>query len=196
MRGPAEFGVLQLAYSLIVYPQTISTIFARVEYPMYARLSADRAALASRVGRGTSRALVFGGAGVLLFAATAPIWVPLLYGIQWSGAAELMLVVAPAYVVSSSLNFVVFGINARAHPAKVAWIGLLYTVLYWIFAFPLVNAFGAMGIPVAYALALPVTSLYLSVFRREVARLKIRRALLAYLAMTLVAPASALLITR
>jgi O-antigen/teichoic acid export membrane protein len=185
-----------LAYSLIVYPQTISTIFARVEYPVYSRLSGDPEALASRVSRGTSRALLFGGAGVLLFAASAPFWVPLIYGSQWSDVAKLMLVVAPVYAVTSSLNFVVFGINARAEPAKVALIGLTYTTVYWALAVTLVSVFGAIGIPVAYALALSVTSLYLVVFRQEVGTLAIRRALIAYFAMTLLAPATALWISR
>jgi O-antigen/teichoic acid export membrane protein len=196
LRGPAEFAVLQLAYSLIVYPQTVSTIFARVEYPMYARLSGEPDALASRVSRGTSRALLFGGGGVLLFAASAPFWVPLIYGSQWSDVAKLMLVVAPAYAVTSSLTFVVLGIYARADPAKVAWIGLIHTTLYWALATVLVSAAGAIGIPVAYALALSVTSLYMAVFRREVGRLKVRGALTAYLAMTLLAPATALWISR
>jgi teichuronic acid exporter len=182
--GTREFGILQLAYTLLVYPQVLTAIIGRVAFPVYAR-ETQTDLLAARVNRGTTALMRYVGGATLLLAVTSLIWVPFLYGKEWIGMSEYMLVIAPVYALERSFALVIAALTASGKVVAILLIGIAFTLIYWVSGALLIPRLGAIGLPTAYALASLSFIGYMVVYRRTVARLNIRNSLLEFTALAL-----------
>jgi PST family polysaccharide transporter len=182
--GTREFGVLQMAYTVLVYPQVLTAIIGRVALPLYAR-ETQTDLLAARVKRGTTALMHSVGGATLLLAVTSLIWVPLLYGNEWIGMSEYMLVIAPVYALERSFALVIAALTASGRVIAILLIGVVFTLVYWASGATLIPRLGAVGLPTAYAVASLSFIGYIAVYRRAVAQLNIRYSLLEFTAFAL-----------
>lgn len=181
LAGPRELGVLQLAYSLVAYPQVLNGILGRVAFPFYARIGEDSDRVRRSASNATSQLIEYVGGLTVVLAASSPIWVPILYGPDWAGVPQIMLTVAPTLAVGTSLTFVIAGLNAAGRTKAILRTSTAFSLVYWIAAILLVPRIGALGLPVAYAFASMTFIGYLIDFRASVGRIEIRGALAAHL---------------
>lgn len=176
--GTQRLGVLQLAFTLVAYPQVLTAIIARVTLPLYSRIDESRPSeLAARVGAATSAAVQYVGGAMLGLAASVPAFISWLYGSEWNGASAIVMAIAPSFAVGSALVFVVSGLNAAGHARSVLLVSAVFSVTYWAAATPLVLAVGALGLPIAYSVASTVLLTYVRLFARDVGQLFILRSL-------------------
>lgn len=170
--GPRALGHLALAQTLIAYPQVLSAIFSRVALAVYSR-TPDDVQLRSSVSWAVNALFRYVGGATIALAATAPLWIPSLYGAEWIDAAAYMLMVAPALALGLPLTIVMAAINARGHARLALCVNAAFQAAYWLLAIVLVPLVGATAIPLAYALSAPVLALYIVAFRRTVGVLEI-----------------------
>lgn len=179
--GLSEFGVLQLAYTLISYPQTLTTILSRVGFATYSRMR--RQDMKDTVSRSTSNLIRVAGGATLLLGASSAVWVQPLFGPAWTAMPAYMLVVAPAYGLGANLNLVIASINASGHASAVLAVSALFSSIFWLTSFVLVPALGGLGLPIAYSLATVVYCGYLAVAKALLGGLQLRSPLVEYGAM-------------
>lgn len=175
--GTRAFGVLQLAYSLIAYPQALSAIIGRVALPVFSRGAEHGTDIAEATSRGTALLIRFVGTGMIVLAVSSPAWIPVVYGAQWSEASAVMLAIAPALGLGTALTLTIAALNAAGRTRVVLAVNALFSASYWAGAVLLVPGFGALGLPVAYAIASISFLIYVVAFRRTFASLRIRSAL-------------------
>lgn len=180
--GTRAFGVLQLGYGLIAYPQALSAIIGRVALPVFSRSAERGGDIAEATSRGTSLLIRIVGTGMIVLAISAPAWIPVIYGPEWSDAAAIMLAIAPALGLGTALTLATAALNASGRTATVLKVNALFSVMYWISAALLVSQAGALGLPIAYAIASGSLTLYLVAFRRSFGELHIRSALMELVA--------------
>ncbi|MGH2500529.1 MAG: oligosaccharide flippase family protein [Candidatus Limnocylindria bacterium] len=192
--GVRELGILQLAYSLVLYPQLLNTIVARVSFPLYASPERRPASVAADVERVTTLSIRFMGTGVIGVALTSPLWVPPLFGHEWLGVVPIMLTVAPAVGFATSLANVIAALNARGHAGVALAVGLAFTAVYWSGGYLLVPGAGALGLTLAQVIATVVFGAYLYLHARLIGTISLARVLATYAASCLLLIASALLI--
>lgn len=178
--GARAFGVLQLAYSLIAYPQVLNGILGRVAFPVYSRMTSDARQLQESVGRATSALIQYMGTATLAVAASSPLWVPTIYGPAWVDMPQIMMTIAPALGLGTAFTFVIAGLNATGRAKLVLVVGIAFSSLYWTAAAILVPLLGALGLPVAYSLASITFALYLLLFRRTVGVVDLRVVLIDF----------------
>ena len=188
--GTRELGLLQLAYTMVLYPQILTTIVARVALPVYARLT-DRGLLLRTVDESTSAGLKYLAALTLAIAASGPLWVPVLYGPEWVGMVPIMFSVAPALGLSMSLASVIAALNATGRVGQTLLVTLLFSVLYWAVGATLVPHFGAIGLALSQSLATVAYAAFLFLYRRAIGPLSVRGALVYYTILCAIACVSA-----
>jgi lipopolysaccharide exporter len=177
----SEFGILQLAYTLLFYPQTFTVIIGRIGFATYARVEANT--MAPTLSRSTGELLRIAGGSTLVLATTSVLWIPVLYGDAWATASRYLLVVGPAFALVTSLGLVTAALNAVGRPAAVFALSIIFCVAYWVSAYVLVPRVGGLGLPVAYALATAAYCGYLALARASFGELKLGRVFLEYFAM-------------
>jgi PST family polysaccharide transporter len=175
--GPRSFGILQLAYSLIAYPQALNAILGRVAFPVYSRMEQDQERVRRSVEEATRMLIRYVGTATLALAASGPLWVPLVYGPEWVGMAPIMLTIAPSLAIGTSFTFVIASLNATGRARAVLAVGAAFSAIYWLGAALLVPSAGAIGLPLAYSFATIAFALYLELFRRTVGPIGLRLAL-------------------
>jgi PST family polysaccharide transporter len=194
--GTREFGVLQMSYTLIVFPQVLTGIIGRVSFPVYAR---ERHAdlLAARVNSGTIALTRYAGGATLLLAVTSLIWIPFLYGQEWTGMSRYMLVIAPVYALEKSLALIIAALSASGKVILLLATGLAFSLIYWTSAVALVPTIGGLGLPTAYAFASLSFLSYVAIYRGSVGPIRIGGALLEFTVLCLLlAVAAALSVTN
>lgn len=180
--GTRELGVLQLAYTLIAYPQVLNGILARVAFPMYSRLGElPGSTLVNSVASATSSTIRFVAGSMLGLGAMLPLGISWLYGAEWSSAGPIVLVLTPSFALASSYVFVVTALNAAGRARQVLFISALFTLAYWLCAIPAVILLGAIGLPLAYSVASLVLILYLPLFRSSLGALDVTKPLVAFI---------------
>jgi teichuronic acid exporter len=184
LAGPRDFGILQMSYAIIVYPQLLTAIIGRVAFPAYSRSAGAPGELDARVNSGTVSLFRYAGGATLTLAVSSLVWVPLVYGREWLEMSSFMLVIAPALAFERSLTLVVAALNAVGKASLVLLTSVGFSVVYWTVALLLVGRLGAIGLPMSYALACVTLIGYITVYRRHVGPLRIRAALIELLALT------------
>lgn len=190
--GVQALGLLQLAYTLIGYPQVLIGVVARIALPVYSRLESNAPELATQVDRATASAIRFVGGTTLALAAVLPLIIPIVYGAAWDGLGPIALAIAPAIGIASSYVFVIAGLNAAGNASRVLVISVVFTAFYWAAAGLLVYAFGAMGLPLAYSAVSFVQLAYLLTFRARIGQLRLRGALTRFFYQTVMLSGAAL----
>ena len=186
--GVQTFGVLQLAYSLISYPQVINGILGRVAFPFYARMNEDAEHIRTTVSRATSALITYVGIATIGLAASSPVWVPAVYGLPWREVSPIMITTAPALGIGTAFTFVIAALNASGRIRSVLLISVGFTFLYWSSAIVLVPTVGQLGLPLAYSIASLALVGYVRAFRRSFGSLVIGSSLLRFLIACLVLP--------
>jgi O-antigen/teichoic acid export membrane protein len=175
--GSRSFGILQLAYSLIAYPQALNGILGRVAFPVYSRMDQDRERVRRSVEEATGALVRYVGTATIVLAASAPLWIPLVYGPEWADMAPIMLTIAPSLAIGTSFTFVIASLNATGAARAVLTLGAAFSAVYWLGAVLLVPTTGAIGLPLAYSVASIAFVPYLELFRRRVGPIRVRAAL-------------------
>lgn len=184
--GTRELGILQLAYTMVLYPQLLTSIIGRVALPVYSRLRDDDR-LRRAVDDGTSAALRYMGGATLALAAAGPLWVPIVFGREWIDMVPIMITVAPALGFSMSLVMVVAALNARGFVNATLGITLVFAIVYWSLGLVTVPPFGALGLSLAQAVATLAYAGFLALYRRQVGGLLVRASLAEYTIVCLLA---------
>jgi PST family polysaccharide transporter len=182
--GTREFGVLQMSYTVLVYPQVLTAIIGRVALPQYAR-EAQTDLLVARVNSGTTALMRYVGGATLLLAVTSLIWVPSLFGSDWIRMSAYMLVMAPVYALERSFALVITALTASGKVLAILLVGLAFTLIYWASGAIMIPRLGALGLPTAYAVASLSFIGYIVVYRYGVGHLNIRGGLLEFIAFAL-----------
>jgi O-antigen/teichoic acid export membrane protein len=177
LAGPREFGLLQMSYAIIVYPQLLTSIIGRVSFPSYSRNAHDPRVLTAQVRSATNSLMRYAGGATLALALTSLVWVPLVFGREWAEMSSFMLVLAPALAFERSLTLVVAALNAMGKAALVLVISISFSGTYWVLTWLLVGRLGGMGLPIAYALACATLVGYIAAYRAQVEALHMRFAL-------------------
>lgn len=176
--GLSEYGLLQLAYTLAVYPQTATAIVSRVSFATYAR--AERRELAAQVSRSTATLLRLAGGSTILVAATSLLWVEPLFGTAWSGTSKYIIAIAPAYGLGASLSLIISAISVVGGAGRVFIVAAVFSASYWVGAVLMVMHIGGLALPLAYSFATATYCAYLVLAKSLIGTLTIRPALLEY----------------
>ncbi len=160
MTGSSQFAFANMAYSLLGTMGFITGIVQRISLASFARLQGEP----ERLNRLAERML-----GLLLMAyvpvyfglgATASLWVPRLYGKDWSPTAEVLLWgVLPNLLVGL---FTIFNSSALAGGLNklVLKQNLLAAVIFASAMFSFAHSLGPITWPVAHLLNVPCALLY------------------------------------
>jgi O-antigen/teichoic acid export membrane protein len=185
--GVGELGILQLAFRTVEYARVLVTIGGRIAFGLFAR--GDRAAPSPQaVARALDALLLLLVPGMTGLVALAPLWVPLVYGPQWSRMSLVMLLVMFPFLVMALASMVATLLSARGEVHAPLRLYAAYNALYWPAVAALCVAFGMLGLPAAEWAALAACALVLPAVQ---ARLGARRLVLARVALALVATAVA-----
>lgn len=163
--GTDHLGLLQMAYTLVLYPQIITTVIGRVAFPVYSR-SATLDEVRGDVERSTAAILRFAGSLMLGVAIVSPMWVHALFGPAWMGMVPIITTVAAPLGVSMGFVALLAGLNARRFVGRAFVVGAIYSLSYWGLGTLLVPVFGAIGLTVAQAISLATYVGYLWAFER------------------------------
>jgi O-antigen/teichoic acid export membrane protein len=112
--GLAMLGVWTLAWRLVQVPFLLFGALWRVSYPAAARLIAAGESAPAMIERGLGLAAVGTGAILVPIAGCLSPLVPLIFGAEWAGVAEILVLIFAALLVSG--------------PISVATAGYLYAV--------------------------------------------------------------------
>jgi lipopolysaccharide exporter len=174
----ADYGVLQLAYTIIVYPQTVTTIASRVGFATYPRMTSS--AIAESASQQTGALIRSVASTTLILAVTSAYWVVPIFGTSWTGMTMYMLAIAPTYALGANFNLIIAALNARSGAFLVLTLSAAFSALYWLGGLTLVPAVGGLGLPVAYSIATVVFAGYLAAARKRIGPLVLRRPLSEY----------------
>lgn len=177
--GTDQLGLLQMAYTLVLYPQIITTVIGRVAFPVYSR-SATLGDVRGDVERSTAAIMRFAGSLMLGVAIVSPLWVPALFGTAWMGMVPIITTVAAPLGVSMGFVALLAGLNARRFVGRAFVVGAMYSLCYWGLGALLVPLFGAIGLTVAQAISLATYLGYLWAFERAFGRIRIAPILARY----------------
>jgi lipopolysaccharide exporter len=147
-------GLAQMAFRLYTALLFPTAAVLRINMSAFSRL-ADQPEEMSNTMRKTVRMLTAAVVPVIIvFASTAPLWVPKVLGSAWTELSALLLITAPAYMLASvfwgvlSPALFVRGKGAVVFRYQVALL-IVYGLLTAVFA----ARFGALGIAGAWAAA-------------------------------------------
>ena len=137
--GAGPLGVYRIAYELIVQPvYRLNPVLTRVAWPVFAKKQHDNAALRSAYLE-MIRMIAF-----VLFpclcglAAVAPVFVPVVFGPKWTGAAPLIEILAAMALMRAMWNPCGSLLLAKGRADRAFYLNLvlaaLTTVVFWIVA--------------------------------------------------------------
>lgn len=124
--GPQELGIYVLAYLLVTIPHTrINPILTRVAFPVFSRKQTDDRAL-RRGYVEMIRLLAYVVFPLLIgIAAVAPVFVPVVFGAEWTAAVPLIRILALVGMIKALMNPSGSILLAKGRPD----IGFRWTVL-------------------------------------------------------------------
>lgn len=149
--GAESLGYYTIAYNLLLFPiRNISRVISRVTYPAYALMQEDNTRL-SRAYLRVVRATAMVSFPVMLgLLAICDVFVPALYGEQWSPAVPLVAIFVPVAIMQS-----LAAINGGVYQAKGRTdlqfrVGLIFSAII-VAGFIIGVQWGLIGVALAYA---------------------------------------------
>ncbi|MCM0083600.1 MOP flippase family protein [Geomonas sp. Red32] len=155
--GPQSLGYYTLAYKLMLYPlQAISTIFARVMFPVFAKLQSDDDAF-RRLYVKTCQCI-----GLVTFPMMFGLWylarpfIMCFFGKQWEPVVLLLEILAPLGMVQSVVTMVGSIYQAKGRTDVMLRWGVA-TGVFYIMSFIIGLNYGVVGVASCYAIAFIIT---------------------------------------
>lgn len=150
--GPAELGLYDRAYKLLLFPlQQVTNPLSRIMVPTLSRLVADPAAYRRVYIDVFYHVILITAPGVIALVATADIVIPWLMGERWAGVVPIFLALGLIAVVQCSSNPTGWLFITQARTREFAlwgvFTGVTCALTFW-FSLP----YGAVGVAIAYSL--------------------------------------------
>ncbi|HET9364026.1 MAG TPA: oligosaccharide flippase family protein [Candidatus Angelobacter sp.] len=177
LAGITQLAPLQMSFSLFGNLLFASAAILRLSLSAYARIAEHPGELQRNVNNNMETAAAAFVPTVVLFAGLSPLWVPLALGAKWNALPFLLLLLAPAYFLSSIfwgiLNsaFVVSGRHRTIFAFLVCFL-TIYAPVTWV----LTLKFGAVGAAAAFSIThILLYPALLIAYWRAVGRLRLRK---------------------
>jgi O-antigen/teichoic acid export membrane protein len=142
--GLPVLGLWSLVERVMLLPLTLFEGLWRVSFPAIVRLSKSGANPASDIERALSAATIAAGAFLVALAASAPATIPVVFGSQWTGAADAVPPACLALLINGPIAAAGVGFLYAQGDARLVLIStLLDSVTYAAVALPLLPTLGA-----------------------------------------------------
>lgn len=170
--GSTALGVYVLAFNLASWPVTALSVAARsVTLPAFTELRADPERFAAALPLALRTVLSVAAPAVALLVVTAPSLVRVVYGVRWSEAGRVLVVLALLGGVRVAVDVAVDFLTAAGRTAGVVWLHVA-----WLLALVPALIMGARGgglLGVAAVHVLVATAVAVPIALRAVAALEV-----------------------
>ena len=162
MLGSTALGVYVLAFNLASWPVTALSVAARaVTLPAFAELRSDPQRCAAALPVALRTVLSVTAPAVALLMVTAPSLVRVVYGVRWSAAGQVLVVLALLGALRVGVDVMVDFLAAAGRTAgvwwtHVLWLGALIPSLIWGAEHRGLVGVGAAHVLIALMVAVPV----------------------------------------
>lgn len=148
--GLRTLGLLNWAKDLAWAPLRLVEILARVDYPLYSRLQADRRTFGDMLGRSVLICGVIMLAYVGIILGLGPNITRIVFGEKWLPGLPFLYLFALSITVGYLSPIVGAALDAVGKPGIIARLTVFWTVLNWIAVAVATPRFGAVGFAVGY----------------------------------------------
>lgn len=159
LAGVDALGHVQMATSLYAALLFLSAAAMRVSFSSYSRAAADPIALTSMIERHLRWLAALQVPIVTVFAGASPWWVPALLGPQWTRLSDVLVGMAPGYMLTAVIWPVLSsGLFAVGRNRLVVWWLLGLLGLYASLTFLVVMDWDWRGVALAFSFSYVVMS--------------------------------------
>lgn len=152
--GVAALGFYALAYNLANLPATgISSVVARVAFPVYAKMQGDPKALQEGYLRSVRAIVLLTLPASILLLTLAPDLVRGLYGERWSPAIPVVQILCVFGFLKAFNTAPGSLLQAAGHPERLERVMLIQLILFGLILYPMGRAWGIAGVGVAVTTA-------------------------------------------
>jgi len=153
--GPAALGFVNLAYRFMEYPRVLVTLFIRISMSYYSRLADNRDLFLKEANQGFQILFLVLGLAITGISGLALFWVPLVYGPEWKLSATIMMIIGVPFIINGCMSFFSTVLSTRGKVTQVAFVQVIYNLVYLVSAFILIPRLKDMGLPASEWIALP-----------------------------------------
>jgi polysaccharide transporter, PST family len=151
--GDAPLGLYDRAYKLLMFPLLqINVPLGRVMLPMLARLRSDEQRYRSAYLRAVNQLLLVTQPGIVVAIATADIFVPILLGEEWGGAAPIFRWMGLAALLQPISAATTWLFVSQGRGRAFAWFGGFDAAISTL-AFCAGLPWGPIGVAAAYSVS-------------------------------------------
>ena len=152
LAGVESLGLAQMAFSLYSNLLFATAAVLRLSFSTYSRLAQYPGEMQKTVNNNLETLAIVLAPAIVLFAGLSPIWVPLVFGAKWQLLPQLLLALAPGYLLVS----IFWGIINPALIVSGKHRYIFYylagsTVIYAQFTAVLTPRIGALGVAIAFS---------------------------------------------
>jgi len=156
LAGLEALGVVRTAYALVNQLSLLKNVAWRLSLPAIAKIQEEKPRVVRAVTEGVGYQFWLAALPLFCFASQRDWLIPLLYGEKWRPAAAVLMLACLAPVVNAVFSLHSSSLYAAGKSMEVSRFIVAYTVVLWPAAVWLIGRHGALGLPMAEILALPV----------------------------------------
>lgn len=175
--GPRALAIAQLAYSLLGSLGTIAGLSNRLSLVAVSRVQSDPAAVGTLVSRSLSVLSVAFVPPLLASASLAPIWVPVVYGEEWTPVAAVMFIGAFPMAAAALLGVIHAVVVSRGFGTLILRQSVLHLIVFCAILGLLVTRAGPLSLAIAHLVTIPSALIFVRVHRRTVGAIHATHAL-------------------
>ncbi|MDD7917649.1 oligosaccharide flippase family protein [Actinomycetospora callitridis] len=151
--GATGAGVYSLCMRIIEQTAFLRQIIYRLATPIFGRLRDERSRLQRTVADSLHVQAMAAGLPPMVICWVAPILVPVVFGPEWSAAADLLPLLLPTFLLLCTFQLYQHGLLALDRSFTVLISNLGYLIALTISLWFLVAAFGTPGVAISEAIA-------------------------------------------
>lgn len=172
MAGLEALGVVRTAYAIVNQLSLLKNVAWRLSLPAIAKIQEEKQRVVRAVAEGVGYQLWLAALPLFCFASQRDWIVPLLYGEKWRPAATVLMLACLSPVVNAVFSLHSASLYAAGRPMEVTRFIVAYTAILWPAAAWLISQHGALGLPMAEILVLPLYWLLHRSFERVFGRVE------------------------
>jgi len=152
--GIRELGVLQLAYKTMEYPRVLVTIAFRLSMSIFSRSGKGGSEIQDNMNKVLRLLFLALIPAMFLLVALGPLWIPLVYGNEWTEMSKVMLIIVFPYLTMAFMMIMSSLLSAQGNSRAAFIFYGAYNALYWPALFACSHSIGFFGLPVTEWIAL------------------------------------------
>lgn len=167
LAGPQAFAYMQVSLTLLSYPASVAGILSRVSFSALARIQ-DYDEELNRLSVSSVNTLAKLIVPLITgLAGSASLWVPWIYGTDWSPMAWVLLFAAIPSAIGQVLLSLSAPLYAKGRTKGLLFFFVLYGLIYWLASWLFIPHWLELGPPLAMWVTLPLWAIIVLDFDRH-----------------------------